>query len=384
MQWQLDTHRKAYVRRLTTTIYEVIGRFTTPSDSTRSSLPALHPLVDLFDKQGVKDWEYAPDSLRLTEGKLRTISPDVLEWAVKEGALIAIERNGKPFAYRISEGWQDWLLSFVSHEEPSRTIDWAQIEKVHVRYGRLGLRIASQIAFGDSHYLDDTAVPIPYSEMVWAIPDAIPHGANIVRFGGKFCLSTPFSTFSERWIVPGHFLWSWDIASIITSSVSTADYILLVENPYAFWHLMNTLKGEEIGLICLHGETRRNSLLNEDADLYRLLQAVITQGNQPQIFIWCDPDPGGLVMATNALEIITKLGGKASFLMMDKEALAWIEEISLSSQPLRSLTEKDQAILHTKHFHNDLNPLAQEMIRRNCKGEQECLAIRLCSMLLSS
>ena len=379
MQWQLDPHRKAYIRQLTTTIIEVTGRFTTPSDSTRTSLPTLQPLIDLFSKQGTKDWEYAPDSLRLTEGKLRTIPSDVMEWAVKEGALIAIERNGKPIAYRMSEGWQDWLLDFVSFKEPPKSIDWTQIERGYARYGRLGLRIAAQIAFGDSHYLDGAEIPTPYKDMIWIIPDAIPNGANIVRLGGKISLSTPYSIFSERWAVPGHFLWSWDIAEILPRSVCTGDQILLVENPYVFWHLLNEMKEQEFGLVCLHGETRHSPLLGEDADLFRLLQLILSQKNKPSVSIWCDPDPGGLIMASNAKEIITRIGGDAAFLMMGEDALTRIEEISLSGHPLLLLTEKDRAMLRTAPIHNDLLPLAREIEKRSCKGEQECLALHYCS-----
>ena len=374
MSWQFDTRRQAYVRQVTSTINEVTGRFTTPSDAMLSSIPSLQPLIDLFNRQG-EDWEYAPGCRRLTGSKVQKISKDVLEWAVAEGLVVRIERKGNAIAYRTSEAWHAWLLGHSSPMNDEMDMDWSKLEKVYHKYGRLGLRITAQLAYGNSHALDTIKIPVEYKDMVFYWRDAIPAGANIIRIGGRISLKTPHAAFSDRWSPPGHFIWSWDISEIIPESLSVANRILIVENPYAFWHLLSWLDNKDWTLICLHGETRQAGLMNDDADLFRLVQLIVHSKKEAEFHIWCDPDPGGVVMASNMWAVLQKAGGKASFCMMDESVLNKIEEISLADDRLLTMSEVDKRVLEAGPIHEDLAPLAEEMRRRQKKGEQECLSL---------
>jgi hypothetical protein len=375
MNWQFDSRRQAYFRRLTKNLDEVTGRLTNPSDEMLSSLPNLLPLIDLFNRQGEEGWEYAPGSRRLTGGKVQKISNDILEWAVGEGLIVRIERNGKAIAYRTSEAWHSWLLEHASPLNYEPALDWSKLELVFQKYGRLGLRIAAQLAFGNSHALDAITIPIEYKDNLIFWRDAIPSGANIIRVGGRVSFKTPYATFSERWAPPGHFIWSWDISELLPETLKVASKILVVENPYAYWHMLTHLAGQDWTLICLHGETRQSGLMNEDADLFRLVQLMVKSVLQPEFKIWCDPDPGGVVMATNMRSVIERAGGRATFCMMDECVLDKIESISLADEKLLVMNEIDNRILHSGPIHKDLTPLSFEMGRRQKKGEQECLAL---------
>ena len=186
MDWQIDPRRKLYVRKLTSTLSEVIGRLTTPSDAIIPSIPSILSLINLFANLGQADWEYAPSSLRLTESKVRKIPSEILNWAVNEGLIIAIERKGAVIAYRINDAWQDWMLQYATPKDLELSIDWSKLDTVFEKYGRLGLRIAAQLAFGNSHALDSLKIPDPYKEKVWIWRDAVLSGANVVRVGGAY------------------------------------------------------------------------------------------------------------------------------------------------------------------------------------------------------
>ena len=375
MDWQIDPRRKLYVRKLTSTLSEVIGRLTTPSDAIIPSIPSILSLINLFANLGQADWEYAPSSLRLTESKVRKIPSEILNWAVNEGLIIAIERKGAVIAYRINDAWQDWMLQYATPKDLELSIDWSKLDTVFEKYGRLGLRIAAQLAFGNSHALDSLKIPDPYKEKVWIWRDAVLSGANVVRVGGHISIQTPYVTYSDRWTPPGHFIWSWDIAEMFPDKLSIGNRILVVENPYAYWHMLKHFSGQGWTFICLHGETRQPRFLSEDADLHRLFQLIINRYPVSMFEIWCDPDPGGLVMATNALNMIQELGGKASFCMMDGKALNKIETLVISENRLLPLDDNDISILKSGPIHQDLMPLSHEIEKRQKKGEQECLAL---------
>lgn len=373
MEWHLDRRRNVYSRSVSSTQNEVVGRFSIPSDSILPSLSALLPLVDVFSRYGKADVDSAPGCLRLTVGKVQKIPVEVLEWAVKEGIVVAIERREKTIAYRLSEVWQPWLLERCMIIQNSQKIDWKQLDLVYERYGKLGLRIAAQIGYGDSHSLDGAQIPPAYLEKVWVYPDAIVRGANVVRIGGRITLTTPWMTFNERWSPPGHYLWSWDIEAADTGLLRSASQVLLVENPYAFWSLLGQYYGQDYSFICLHGETRQPGFLTEDAALYQLFQKLLMQPNSPHFLIWCDPDPGGLVMASNAQNIIRKLGGESTFFRMRPDCLDQLETVVMAERKLLPLTEEDRQILGAGMIHPDLQPLANAIQKKGQKGEQEAL-----------
>ena len=201
------------------------------------------------------------------------------------------------------------------------------------------------------------------------LPEQLP------RLGGNLSIQTPYTTYSIRWTPPGHFIWSWDIDEMIPDSLSVGSKILVIENPYAYWHMLKHFAGQDWTLICLHGETRQPGFLGEDADLHRILKLIVTRAPHAVFEIWCDPDPGGLVMATNAMDIIKNIGGKASFCMMDDKTLNRIESLVIADNKLLPLDENDVSILQIGPIHTDLLPLANEIKRRQQKGEQECLAM---------
>ena len=375
MDWQIDPRRQMHIRRLTSTMTEVIGRFTTPSDSILPSLATFLPVIDLFNRYGQADWVYAPACIRVTEGKVRKVSKEIWDWTVKEGLIVAIERNGAVVAYRTSDAWHDWILAHASPSISDLSIDWSKLDLVFQKYGRLGLRIASQLAFGNSHAIDNLKIPDAYRDKIWVWRDAVPSGANVIRLGGCLSIQTPYASYSNRWIPPGHFLWSWDVDEIFPDKLKVGSKILVVENPYAFWHLLSYFAEQDWMLVCLHGETRQSGFLDADADLHRLFQLIVNNCPQATFQIWCDPDPGGLVMATNAIEIIQNIGGKASFCMMDRSALDRIESLVISDQKLLPLDDQDVSILKRGPIHKNLMPLAQEIQKRQQKGEQECLAL---------
>ena len=373
--WHLDRRRNVFTRSVTATLDEVVGRFSVPSDSVLPSLQALLPLIDLFSRYAKADAEYAPGCLRLTTGKLQKFPIDVLEWAVQEGIVVSVERQGKPCAYRLSATWQPWLLERCSVYQKSKAVDWSRIDAVYGRYSQLGLRIAAQIAYGNTHYLDGLQIPSEYQEKVWAFPDAIVRGANVVRVGGRFMMDTLWTSCRERWSLPGHYLWSWEIEATEPYQVQSASQVLLIENPYAFWQMMKTFAGQDYALICLHGESRQPGFLSEDAALYQLFQKLLGQPHPPSFSIWCDPDPGGLVMATNANQIIRALGGQSSFFMMQPDCLDRLESIVMAERRLLPITVEDEQILSTNAIHPNLHPLADVIRQRARKGEQEALTL---------
>jgi hypothetical protein len=377
MEWQRDNRRGKYVRKITTTISELVGRFTEPSERTLDSTPVLIPLIDLFVKFGQKDWEYAPGCLRLTEGKVKKFPAEVLNWAIDEGLIIAIERNGTPFAYRISESWQDWLICHASSQVENMKLDWSYLNRVYDRYGQLGLRVASHLAFGNSHALDNIVIPDPFRSMVWTYSDPIAKGASVVRAGGMIHIETPFTSHLPKWNVPGHYLWPWEVETIQIEKFEVGQRILLIENPYVYWHILQKITDKDTLLVCLHGETRQPGLLREDASLNYFLRCIVNRNPNAVIQIWCDPDPGGLVMASNAYETIQKLGGNSTFLMMNSNTLEMIEELVVFPSKLQPLDDSDLQTLKSAQLHPDLQGLALEITRRGLKGEQEGLSIRI-------
>lgn len=383
MTWQFDPYRHTQVRKIANNIEEVVGRLTSPSDAILSSLPALMPLVDLFCISGAKDWEYAPDCLRLRASKVQRIEPGVINWAVQEGIIVAIERRGAPIAYRISEAWQSWLLDRVITKEKGRQVEWTKLDSVYERYGCLGLRIASQIAYGNSHRLDGLDIPPEYHEKVWAHTDPIVKGANVLRIGGRISVKTRTATYMDTWDVPGHYLWPWDIDTIKPNGLIVSNRILLVENVYAYWHLLGKFRERDCTLICLHGETRQPGFLGEDATLFKMLQRIISLNYATPIGIWCDPDPGGLVMASNARAIIQSLGGQAYFCMMQSDVLTRIDELVLAENKMLPLDAQDLTSINSGLIHEDLSELLHAIRTMNTKGEQECLALLFDESLLT-
>ena len=206
---------------------------------------------------------------------------------------------------------------------PARAVD---------RHGPLGLRTLAHLAAGDTHTRNGfkQASDIGLSpDEVWFQPDAQVQGANVVRLGGRVALTSAGGHMVDIWQRPGHFLWDWQAADVSLAAVGSR--LLLVENPYPFWELLARWAGQDVTLVCIHGETRHRVDLGPA--LGQLLAKIYTLAPGLPTYIWCDPDPGGLAIAANAYTAVNGLGGRADFWLMDEQALSHIETARPQTPP---------------------------------------------------
>ena len=255
----------------------------------------------------------------------------------------------------------------------SQNLDWTLIRKALQRYGSLGLRTAAHIAFGSSHSLDTISLPSEFQNQVWVQADAIPVGGDVIRVGGLLEFRSPSGQFIERWSRPGHYIWAWDVEELKIAKVGQK--LILIENPYPYWELLARLKGLPISLICLHGETRHHEAVQ--SALGNVLGRIYEKHPNLDTYIWCDPDPGGVFIAGNAFKLVKKLGGNAQFLKMGIEAFDELHDVILSQELDHPISSTEKNWLKNIEIHPDLQPLANFMISKEIKGEQEGLAVTL-------
>jgi hypothetical protein len=202
-------------------------------------------------------------------------------------------------------------------------------------------------------------------------PDALVQGSNVVRLGGRLALTTEQARYGDVWLRPGHFLWDWEAEQVQVQAVGQR--LLLIENSYPYWELLGRWAGEDVTLVCIHGETRHRTELG--SALHDLLARIYAFAPGLPTYIWCDPDPGGLAIAANAYTAVNGLGGRADFWLMDEQALNHIENLVLAPEPLRPLTGRESIELAHRSLPAALEPLRAALLRRNQKGEQEALAL---------
>jgi hypothetical protein len=255
----------------------------------------------------------------------------------------------------------------------SQDLDWKLVHDATQRYGSLGLRTAAHIAFGSSHSLDTISLPPEFQNKVWIQADAIPVGSDVIRVGGLLEFQSPSGQFIERWSRPGHSIWSWDVEELQIEKVGQK--LILIENPYPYWELLSRLKGLPISLICLHGETRHH--IAAQSALGNILGRVYEKHPHLDTYIWCDPDPGGIFIANNAFQLVKKLGVDAKFLKMGAEIFEELDEVLLSQESVRPISQIEKDWLRNTEIHPELLPLANLMLSKEIKGEQEALAVTI-------
>jgi hypothetical protein len=206
---------------------------------------------------------------------------------------------------------------------------------------------------------------------LWLQPDAQVQGSNVARLGGHIALTTDQARYGDIWLRPGHFLWDWEARQAQIAAVGSR--LILIENSYPYWELLNRWAGEDVTLVCIHGETRHRTELG--SALRDLLARIYAFAPGLPTYIWCDPDPGGVAIAANAYVAVTGLGGSAGFWLMDEQALSHIEHLVLAPEPLRPLTDRESVELAHRSLPAALESLRAALLRRNQKGEQEALAL---------
>ena len=254
----------------------------------------------------------------------------------------------------------------------SQDLDWELVRKSLQRYGTMGLRTVSHIAFGSSHTLDTISLPLEFTNQVWTQPDAVPVGSDVIRVGGLLEFTSSSGRFTERWSRPGHFIWAWDIEDLEVETVGQK--LLLIENPYPYWELIARLKGSPISLVCLHGETRHHDAYQ--SALSNILAKIYKKHPDLDTYIWCDPDPGGIFIASNAAQLVKKLGGRAQFMNMGPEVFDELGEVLLSEKSVQPISQAEKDWLKRTDIHPDLQPLVRLMIEKEIKGEQEALVVK--------
>jgi hypothetical protein len=332
--------------------------------------PDVCSILGRFCHVGKTGLSHAPDSLYLNQGQLKKANSELLRWMAQIGLLVALERRGEIYAFRLSDEWQEWALAegeSGEHELPP-PIDPQQLQAAIAHYGPMGLRTLSHIALGDSHALDQRLDLVAGLPDIWVQPDAQVKGANLVRVAGLQA-SSPWGMYPNHWKRPGLFLWEWEIDQL--KLLSMGQRLALIENPYPFWELMEKWAGQNVTLVCLHGETLGGHAIAGTA-LGRFLTLACAYTPGIETIIWRDPDPSGLVIACNAYRFVEELGAKPRFWMMGGDTLDRIEEIVLAERKLQSLSDKDRAMLEAT-VHPDLTPLHTAMRAREAKGEQEAL-----------
>ncbi len=243
------------------------------------------------------------------------------------------------------------------------------------RWGPMGLRTLAHITLGDSHALDGNGTVVRLlnesSERVWTQVDAVTQGANVVRVAGQISLVLPEMTYGPRWTRPGHYVWEWDVETLGIENVGAR--LILIENPYPFWEILSRHAQGKDTLVCLHGETRHHRAL--DSALAMLLVRFFQFRPGLETLIWCDPDPGGLVMATHAFHFVEAHGGIPRFWRMASDVLSQIESVVLADAKFQPLDEDERVELESEHIHAHLDGLRRAILERGIKGEQEGLAL---------
>jgi hypothetical protein len=294
------------------------------------------------------------------------------------------ESNASRFATQVQLlGGREPLLTLLRRHHPEllrlekaeREIPHGPIYQVLERYGPLGLRTASHLAFGDSHRLESIDITKMGIANLWAQPDVIVQGSSVVRIAGRFRLDGTTFTCKDTWTPPGHILWRWQLDEVGRASITTGSRLMLIENPYPYWELVKRWAGEDITFICLHGETRHGSIVESDAALPVLLAKIFENAPGLSTGIWCDPDPGGLAIASHAYNLVKQSGGQPFFVGMVEETVEWIRAIVLSELPFLKLEEKERAELESSNYHPFLHKLRNWMLESGTKGEQEGLVI---------
>lgn len=249
------------------------------------------------------------------------------------------------------------------------------LEMVIAQYGSLGQRTVAHLGFGDSHYFDGRQRNANNNEHFWVQADAKVEGANLVRVAGELTFETPAASFHTTWERPGHYLWEWDIARCNIDNLKVGKKLILIENPYPFLELLSICQNLPITLVCLHGETLWDHQTKLDHTLAIFLQKVYKSAPGLDTMIWCDPDPSGLLIASNAHKLVQTLGGSPRFWMMDGDILSRIDELVLAQVKLKPISEKDIQVLRSSAVNVELRALADEIKLRGLKGEQEGLVV---------
>ena len=282
---------------------------------------------------------------------------------------------------RLQLGKEENLKNIIKNYSPlqvqqkvkSQDFDWGFVESAYQRYGRLGLRTMAHIAFGASHSLDTISIPPEFENKIWLQPDAISIGSDLIRVGGLLEFTSPSGKFTERWSRPGHYIWDWDIAELQIGAIGQK--LLLVENPYPYWELFARLKDQSVSLICIHGETRHHHA--QQSALGKILGYIYQKYPNLDTYIWCDPDPGGVFIASNAARLVQKMGGRSQFFKMDPGVFDRLEEVLLSKKSTRPISQPEKDWLQSTEIHPDLLPLAKFMFADGLKEEQEGLAVTI-------
>lgn len=286
---------------------------------------------------------------------------------------------------RLNAGQQNLLEQIVTEFSPipiklkqlAPNVDQERekLEKVIARHGSLGQRTVAHLGFGDSHYFDGRQLPTNCDEHIWVQADAKVEGANLVRVAGELTLETLTASFHSTWERPGHYLWEWDIARCNPDQIKVGKKLLLIENPYPYWELLSICKNSPITLACLHGETLWDHETKLGQTIAIFLQKIYQAAPGLETWIWCDPDPSGLLIASNAYKLVQTLGGTPYFWMMGTDILSRIEDLVYGQSKLKPISAKDRELLMFKNIHPGLQPLANVIMERGLKGEQEGLVV---------
>lgn len=245
------------------------------------------------------------------------------------------------------------------------------IQVAYERYGVLGLKTLSHIAFGDSKQLITSALSASgvSPDNYWVQSDAVTIGASVVRVGGQIHLRGSTTNYLPRWELPGHYLWDWEIANLTVETVGNRLY--LIENPYPMWELMRRFAHLRIAFACVHGETQFE--LADESALAICLKKIYAHSPGLETLIWCDPDPAGLKIANNAYALVEALGGKPQFWLMNGDILGHIERVLIAEQRLKILDEPRRHMLEKLTLNQELESLRQAILTKGAYGEQEAL-----------
>lgn len=332
----------------------------------------------------IKGQKYADYLFRLSETR-QVFNQGLLE--MEKAGLIAFKRqpNSSLVATRVwaqensVEILEALITEFSPLEQGKRQKDAQRSQLIRelarvaiTTYGPMGLRTLSHLILGRAHDLDWCTAPETLGlgpNELWIQSDPITYGASIVRIAGRLSLHTPSAVFEDRWERPGHYLWPWEIE--VARVKALGKRLILIENIYPFWEMMSRQQGENITLICFHGEWRL--FVGRTSPLVQFLQKIYTHFPGLETLIWCDPDPGGLRMATVAYDLVVELGGQPHFWRMEDQVLAQLETLVLAEPKLQPLEEPDSNGLDTTKIHPELHPLLNEIVQRKQKGEQEAL-----------
>lgn len=138
-------------------------------------------------------------------------------------------------------------------------------------------------------------------------------------------------------------------------------YIIIVENLTVFMTLLEReyYKRADTIIIWSHGYWNSNHK--------KILLGIFnTSTNEISIYIWCDMDIDGLLIASNIYNWVVNHESKVNFLLMDDEAYNLCKS-------KRKLTEREAGLINSKNINKNFKRLLDDIKRKGTTLEQEKL-----------